>query len=336
MLNSDHPKIWKSFEDQLDGLIGRRLIVSDRARALDYLERIGYYRLSGYWFPMRELTGPCCRLTPDFRKPKTINPEVFRSDRFMPGASFENAVDLYVFDKKLRLLALDAIERIEVAVRVDIAHSLGQKDRFAYLIPGLFHKNFSEVLGEDGLTKHHKWLTKQAALIVRSKEEFITHNKQRYGLPIPIWVSCEVWDFGALSTLFGGMKEADQDAISCQYGVSNGRVFASWLRSVNFLRNVCAHHSRLWNRNVVDQPKLPSEKEVAFVSIFKGQERLIARPFLLFCILRHLMLVVNPTSSWPKRFVELMHDFPDLRHVGLDLASMGAGENWLAHWSGRQ
>ncbi|MFA1626343.1 Abi family protein [Rhizobium mongolense] len=131
-------------------------------------------------------------------------------------------------------------------------------------------REFSSDLNTDGLTNHHRWLSKHAGLITRSKEEFISHNRGKYGLPVPIWVSCEVWDFGTMSTLYAGMREGDQDAIAKKYGLSNGRVFASWLRSLNYLRNVSAHHSRLWNRNIIDQPKLPSEKEASFVKTSKA------------------------------------------------------------------
>lgn len=95
-------------------------------------------------------------------------------DTFKEGASFQNAVDLYVFDKKLRLLTMDALERIEIGLRVDISHSLGKKDSFAYLKPELLFDGFAKKLDEKtGLTDHHEWLSKQAALISRSKEEFI-------------------------------------------------------------------------------------------------------------------------------------------------------------------
>ena len=330
---STHPKTWKSYEDQLEVLSDRGLRIKDSAKALEYLERIGYYRLSGYWYPLREQTGPCVRLTDDFKRPKKLKVETLRYDRFLPGASFQNAVDLYVFDKKLRLIALDALERIEVALRVDISHTLGKEDRFAYLRPDMFHGSFSNDLNNDGLTGHHRWLSKHAGLITRSKEEFIAHNRERYGLPIPIWVSCEVWDFGTMSTLFAGLREKDQDAISKKYGIGNGRIFASWLRSLNYLRNVCAHHSRLWNRNIVDQPKLPTEKEAAFVKAFKGDNRLTSRPFLLFCITQHLMKRINPTSTWQFRVRHLLEDgFPRLDHVNLNLASMGVDKHWKRRW----
>lgn len=91
-----------------------------------------------------------------------------------------------------------------------------------------FHESFSSKLdGKTGLTKHHGWLIKHATLINCSKEDFIRHNKDKYGLPLAVWVACEVWDFGTLSTLFDGMTKADQDTISTQYNISNGRIFAS-------------------------------------------------------------------------------------------------------------
>ncbi|WP_308701643.1 Abi family protein [Pseudomonas poae] len=113
-----------------------------------------------------------------------------------------------------------------------------------------------------------------------------------------LWVVCGLWDFGTLSTLYSGMTEGDQDEISTAYGISNGRVFASWLRSLNYLRNVCAHHSRLWNRNIIDQPKLPPAEQVPALSVFHEDAHRGARPFMLLCITHHLMRAINPASSW--------------------------------------
>lgn len=326
-----YDKPWKSYDDQLNQLIQRGLIVTHRNKALEYLRRIGYYRLSGYWFPFRERSGDCCPLVAPTgrRKFKRGDKDNLVLDTFKYGASFENAVDLYVFDKKLRMLAMDALERIEIALRVDISYSLGKKDPFAYLKPELLFDGFAKKLNEKtGLTRHHEWLTRQAGLISRTREEFITHNKTKYGFPLPIWVVSEIWDFGTMSILFDGLLEADQNEISTKYRLSNGRVFASWLRSLNYLRNVCAHHSRLWNRNIVDQPKLPHSNEVPWVSPFHGNAHSLARPFLLFCIAKYLLKSINPNSGWGLRLKQLLLEFPDLQHLGLNLASMGVMEGW--------
>ena len=330
-----YAKPWQSYEEQLDLLTSRGLAVTDHLKALEYLQRIGYYRLSGYWFPFRERSGPLTLLDERGRKPARPNKvETVALDDFRPGATFENAVRLYVFDKQLRLLVMDALERIEIALRVDVSHTLGQLDRFAYLDPALFHPEFSEKLhNSKGVTRHHEWLGKHARLINESKEEFVRHNKTRYGLPLAVWVACEVWDFGTLSRLYAGMRVDEQDAISARYGIHNGRIFATWLRSLNYLRNVCAHYSRLWNRNIVDQPKLPPATEVPWVAPFEDSGHLRARCFLLLRIARHLLQVVNPNSSWPERMkTHLQEDFPDLDHLGLNLAGMGAPDDWAAEW----
>ncbi len=309
-------KPWINIDEQLDQLIERGLQVSDRDKALNHLQRIGYYRLSGYWFAFRQRDAAT----------KT-------TDDFKASATFQNAVDLYVFDKQLRLLAMDALERIEIALRVDMSHALGKLDTFAYLRGDLFHSTFSgELDKQNGLTKHHVWLTKHAQLISRSKEEFVNHNKTKYGLPLAVWVACEVWDFGTMSTLFSGMRETEQNAIAAKYGIANGRTFATWLRSLNYLRNVCAHHSRLWNRNIVDQPKLPAVAVMPWVAPFEGNPHARARCYLLLCMLRHLLLVVNPTSSWPTRMRDHLQAFPNLDHLGLNRLGMGAADGWDASW----
>lgn len=326
-----YTKPWKSYDEQLDTLIERGMSVTDRAAALDYLERIGYYRLSGYWFPFRERSGNCCVLSAGNQKPKKV--QTLALDQFKPGVTFQHAVALYVFDKRLRLLALDALERIEIALRVDLSHTLGRLDPFAYLRPGLFHDEFSQKIETDsGVTKHHTWLGKHGQLIGRSKEEFVRHNKERYGLPLAIWVACEVWDFGTMSTLFNGMREAEQDAIAMEYGISNGRIFASWLRSLNYLRNVSAHHSRLWNRNIVDQPRLPPSAEVPWVAPFESDVHARARCFLLLRIARHLIQVINPSSSWPDRMREHIQAFPDLSAAGITAEGMGVVAGWDTQW----
>lgn len=324
-----YTKPWMSAVEQLELLASRGLAIGDPAKAIAQLQRIGYYRLSGYWYAFRERSGPCCMYEPGKRNAKVA--KGLALDRFRAGASFANAVQLYVFDKQLRLLTLDALERIEIAVRVDMAHMLGAHHAFAYLKPEVFHASFTQALNSrTGTSGHHEWLSKHASLINRSKEEFVMHNKARYGLPLAIWVACEVWDFGAMSKLFDGMREQDQDRISQKYGVRNGRVFASWLRSLNYLRNVCAHHCRLWNRNIVEQPKLPPASEVPWVDHFRDYVHGQARCYLLLVIAGHLIDVINPSSTWKRRLAAHLSTFPDLHHLGLNLRGMGAVDGWDA------
>jgi len=311
-----YAKPWKTYDEQLEMLRQRGMAIADSERAKHYLQRMGYYRLSGYWYAFRQRDGD--RM----------------NDAFKPGTTFQNIIDLYVFDQRLRMLVFEVLERIEVALRVDVSHTLGKLDRFAHTKPELFDADFGQKVQKSGVTKHHEWINTHARLVTRSKEQFVKHNRNKYGLPLAVWVACEIWDFGALSTLYGGMRVAEQREIAHRYGVSSGRVFATWLRSLNYLRNVCAHYARLWNRNVIDQPSLESVDTLPWLSHFEDSSHARARCFVLLCICKHLMGVINPGSTWSERMQEHLQTFPDLAHVDLNLSGMGAPPDWDEIWEG--
>lgn len=306
-------KPWMSFSDQLQQLKGRGLGVENDAAALDYLERIGYYRLSGYWYPLREID----------KAASAAQGKPVRADTFVAGSRFEDVVKLYVFDKELRLLALDALERIEMAVRVDVAHLLGKHDPCAHENPACLHGNFAKKLiagGRDaGKTQHQVWLEKYQSLLHRArKAPFVAHHQQHYGA-LPVWVAIEVWDFGLLSKLFAGMRYADQQAIAAIYGAPDGQTFARCLRSLNFIRNVSAHHSRLWNINVLELS--PVTAGWPYINN--------TRPFFYFCLMQQLLKVICPNSSWGERFKTLLaDDFPVGANPTISLADFGVFAGW--------
>ncbi len=122
------PKLWKSYDEQLEILKSRGLQIDDEKNALGYLRSIGYYRLSGYFYSFRQF---------DPQNPNS------RLDRFITDTRFGDVKSLYMFDKKLRQLALDALERIEVALRVNIAHTLGQYDPLSYKDNKYFTSGFN-------------------------------------------------------------------------------------------------------------------------------------------------------------------------------------------------
>jgi abortive infection bacteriophage resistance protein len=244
-----------------------------------------------------------------------------RHDDFVEGSHFRDAVELYVFDKKLRLLALDALERIELAIRVDIAHLLGEKDIHAHENGTLFNGHFSKKKNYEGKTQHDYWLEKYQQCLRRTRREpFVAHYLDKYQ-QLPIWVAIEIWDFGLMSKLFSGMKPEDQMAIARKYGAVNGKAFAGWLRSLNFLRNVSAHHSRLWNINILERSQLPKDEKY-------WQNLNNARPFFYFCILQKLMKVICPNSTWSIRFTELLGEFPDVESKSTSLKDFGLIDDW--------
>ncbi len=306
-------KPWKSLQEQLALLRSRGLQVDNEAAALNYLARIGYYRLSGYWYPLREID----------RAASVRRQSPVRTDRFVADSHFKDVVRLYVFDKKLRLLALDALERIEMALRVDVAYLLGEKEPCAHENPNCLHGNFAKrVIGKGpnkGKTEHQLWLDKYNSLLHRARREpFVQHHNSKYSSHLPVWVAIEVWDFGLLSRLFDGMKYDDKNQIAQKYGLDEGKTLAQWLRSLNFIRNVSAHHSRLWNINMLELSSLPQA----------WPKMKNTRSFMYFAMMAQLLGVICPNSSWSQRLVKLLYDFPISRNGVLALEDFGVCNDW--------
>ncbi len=303
---------WKSYADQLQILKDRGLQVADDARAQTDLERIGYYCLSGYWYPFRKLKAQPVGLS-------------FREDQFIAGSQFDDAVALYVFDKNLRLMALDALERIERAIRVDVAHLLGERDCFAQHEPSLFHGNFSRRIISYGFhrgkTEHQVWLERYDNLVRQNRRQpFVTHNLTKHQ-KLPIWVAIEILDFGALSRLFAGMAYADKNAIAAKYGLASGIELEQWLRSLNLIRNVAAHHSRLWNMNILELSPVPHYDA-------QWQQLNNARPFMYFCLMQKLLATICPNSGWRTRFRALVSAFPEPDNKAVTSKDFGAVAGW--------
>lgn len=317
---------WLSFKDQLEQLKSRGLVVSDEPSALKALEQFGYYRLSAYWYPFRKKefdnAGRLLNIT----------------NHFVPNTELRDAAKLYLFDKELRLLLLDALERIEIAIRVDISHLLGRLDTFAHTKQDKLHRSFAnKIKGRGKPTAFDAWTQKRIHVESRSQEDFVKHYKEKHGADLPIWVAVETWDFGAVSQLFAMMKVKHQTHIAKKYGVADWEAFQSWLHSITYLRNICAHHSRLWNRNIIIQPSLPEAGALKWLDDLRSSglsdEELKSRPFLLIAICRHMTLRLNPSTGWHKRMKAHLIKFPEVASdYKISIEAIGAPPCWQSWW----
>lgn len=301
--------------DQLALLKQRGLQVANDADAIECLQRNGYYRLSAYWYPFREIAAGV------------------RTDNFLPNSRFEDARALYVFDKKLKLLLLDAIERVEIAARSNIALYLGAYDPFAHTDPRYFRPSFinPHPSNPSGPTEHQVWLEKFDTAVSRSRDEFILHYERKYGNrdPLPLWIAIELWDFGLLSRFYSGMDTPHCVAVANKLSVPRWHLMKSWLRSLNYVRNVIAHHGRLWNINLVESPRLPNKGVMAPFDVLDSLPDVHTRIYSICCILSYLSKVVDAQSSWPSQLTKLVKDFPVMPHARLQ--SMGFPRDWESH-----
>jgi len=319
--NMTDPKPLKThatYRQQLDRLHERGLHIGDEAKALATLERLGYYRLSGYFYPLRA--------TKPVGQPG-------RLDTFQSGASFELVQALAEFDKRLRLLSMYAIESIELAVRVAIAHHLGKFDPEAHLNTKLLDGKFVRP-GRNGEPSHHsKWLDRYSKMLGESKEDFVIHHAEAYGGRLPIWVGIEIWDFGMLSRFFAGMESRDRNRLAAQFGAVDGEVLKSWLRAFNFVRNVAAHHARLWNRRSPEIPVKPPMDRCRWLAPLHETPDATSKMFGLLSCLLVLMRNIAPDTDWLSRLRVQLLKFPTSDLLTLDSAGFPKQWETLPLWN---
>ena len=317
---TDTPAIRLKPHQTIKGLLAllssRGMAIPDRSRAENYLRRVGYYRLSGYWHPFYR-----------------VSPDGTREDQFVAGTTFQHALDLYVFDKRLRLILTDALGRVEIAVRACLAHQLGAKNPRAHLEPEFLHPNFirEKPKSSGGSHSHAKWLDKhdrQIRQAATANKTFVLHHAKQYDGHMPIWVSVELWNFGMLSHFYAGMRVEDQDAVARACGLSR-RILASWLRAMNFVRNAAAHHNRLWNDNIADRPLTPRPNELADFAPPPATDRATARLYPVLCAIIFMMRQICPGSRWQFELRKLLNNFP--QSSGRKLTEMGFPPGWENH-----
>lgn len=289
------------------------MLINNEPRASAYLERIGYYRLSGYWRPLQLQSAA-----------------VATGDAFKPNVEFNQVIGLYVFDKKLRLLMLDGIERIEVALRCDIALLLGKLSPIAHREKRYLHPRFAvQIAPPKTVPDHHDWLAKLDKVARRPGEDITKHFNATYRPHLPLWMAIELWDFGMLSVFLSGMRHPDQGLISQLYALPRAELLTSWVRSINLVRNICAHHGRLWNRPIVDQPKPPQLGEAPSLDHLSHDFHAQRRLYAVAACIRYLLRRINPSTTWGARLAELMETFPSA--PGISTLQMGFPSDWQNH-----
>jgi len=282
-----------TFPDQADLLIKRGLI-ADRNELIHRLESVSYYRLSAYWYTFRKKD----------------------SDDLKEGTTLDTVWERYVFDRQLRLLVMDAIERVEIALRTQLVNrhslrfgALGYLDRNT--LPGMSvddHRFFLETIRNEAR---------------KSKEDFVVHYFGKYTseTDLPLWMACELMTFGTMLTLFRHVDKSIKSSIAAEYGIADV-VLESWLLSLNFVRNICAHHARLWNRGLGNkQPSIPR------LNKHPEWHTPVAVPsdciFGVMTVLYYMLRKVAPMSLWKDRLEKLLAGYPRI-----PLRFMGFPDKW--------
>jgi abortive infection bacteriophage resistance protein len=276
-------------------LESRGLGIGDPQTAAHYLQHISYYRLRAYWLPFEK------------------TPENGQEHEFSDGATFENSLELYVFDRELRLLVMDAIERIEVSLRGSWSYCLATKyGPHGYLEPTIYAR-------ADHYAKAFAGLLEETE---RSRDTFVKHYKSKYSEPehLPVWMAAEIMSLGQLSKWLKNLKHrADRQAVAKSYGLDE-KVLVSIAHHLTYVRNICAHHSRLWNKQFTVTMSVPNSPSSLKLAMNQAADRKI---YNTLAALAYLMAIVAPGTDWSTRLVEHIKNC-DLANPG----AMGFPEDW--------
>jgi abortive infection bacteriophage resistance protein len=284
-----------TIKEQIALLKSRGLLVDKSDNAEHYLSHISYYRLGEYWHSMQ-----------DDKKAHT----------FKPNSKFSDVIALYSFDRTLRLLLFDVIEKIEISLRTKLIYHLSHE------VDPWWFQDFDLFVDSKALVKTLANLEEELA---RSKDATIKLHKKKYkedGRFPPAWKSLEQTSFGALSKLYGNLKHTleSKDIIAEEFGAVNHTYLPSWLQSIAQIRNYCAHHSRLWNRNLPGNPKLLPKPPYPWVASVPRQNQ---RLYVHLCIMKYMLNIVQPENRFTKKLLKLFKKYPNV-----DPNALGMKPNW--------
>ena len=277
-----------SIDGQIAKMKDRGLVIEDEEYAKTVLERISYYRLTGYLH--------------DFRKPK--------SDEYVDGISFNTIVSLYEFDTRLTRLLMFALEDIEETF----------KTRFAYVLSSAF-PNDPQIYTRKKIYRDEEELKKSRRMISSAKKNnrslpFIKHHIENYDGKLPIWVAVEIMTMGTIRALYNNLQRPYQKKIAKKYNTSSV-ILQNWIENITYTRNHLAHYMRIYNYNFGRIPSSCNNHPTQVV--YRGR---------IFDQIMVMKFLYSDTKEWNEYVVPqlniLMNDYRDV----IDLRCLGFPEDW--------
>lgn len=283
-----------AIQEQTDFLRDQGLIISDEQEALNALSFIGYYRFSGYLLPYKQTHRDGEKRT------------------FKPNTHFSDVLELYQFDQSLRALVSTAIEKIEIAFRASLVNTTSMAlGPFWYSEEKLYRNTKTYDLIMSNIEK----------ILSNSHDMFIRHYRTQYSYPKtpPIWMIAEALSFGICSKMFNNLSSLSlRKDISQRFG-HHPTIFSSWIQSLTYVRNICAHHGRLWNRWLVNSPMLPKhDLNKRFFSTTKEY-----RFHLIAYVIHEMLKIISPKTNWKKQLFTLFEQYSV--YPGIE---MGFQQDW--------
>ena len=286
-------KEFRSIDEQIELLKDRGMLISDEQSAAYHLQHISYYRLKGYWWDMQQ---------------DKVN-HIFR-----PGSHLEDVISRYYFDKELRLILFDAIETIEISLRTKMIYHLSQR------YGGLWYRD-SSLFTDQNL--HASQLKELSEEFLRSGEIFAKDYRRKHYTfsekgsstdeQPDAWIIFEVATFGTLSKMYKNLNHQlpQKSIIANEMGLNLHSELSGWLEAISYLRNIIAHHSRIWSRNMVKRPAQIANPRMQWLvaPLTEVQQK---KPFYVITAMLYLCNAIDPTHTFKQKLLSLFHQNPNI------------------------
>jgi len=303
-----HRKPHLSYPDQIALLKSRGMNIPNPGVARDALREYGYYKFSGYFYPLR--------------KPDTsmVANGFSRLNEFVDGVIFDQVVDLIVFDSKLRSILFEGLSTFEVFLRAVVAYVLGEQSPYFHLDETLLHPKNSH-------QSFLNWLTLYAQDIKNSNhQEFIRHHIKQYNGKLPIWVAVEVMQFGTISSLLSNLRDTDIQKVANEFGFQSRHLFLGLVENLRVLRNDCVHHNRLWNsslnKHLILQPSHLVHSDLFHLSRLPRE-----KIYIRLVLLSQAIIESKSGTVFKSNLRAHIQDFPLMPLLSPE-ADMGFPKNW--------
>lgn len=273
-------------------LQSRGLVITDKEKAKHYLSHIGYYRLSAYMHPLLSF-------------PKDLH-------IFKQGSSFSKVIMLYRFDRKLRLLLFNEIEKIEIAIRCAIVSFATDMIGDSFWM--------TDVSNYANTQKFNRSLHLIEEELNHTKEDFINHFKGTYSNQYPpAWMLTEILPFGVITNIYSNIKNKKiKKRIAQSFGLQVAP-FESWLTIIGVTRNSCCHHARIWNRTFSIRATMPIKISRPWISLPTAPLKV----YFDMCIIKYFLDFISPNNDMLYKLNNLFTDFPEV-----DKKAMGFPTGW--------
>lgn len=314
-------KPFRETRSNIETLKIRGMIFADEDHAARCLARIGYYRLSAYWYPFRKF----CSISGNMD-------DQVRCDCFTQDTTFEQVLDFYLFDKELRLKVSDALERIEIGIRAIIIEILGGHGSHAHRDPRSYNAWFTDPDVKTDESQMSNFLTGQDRAFLKSKEEFAKHFRRTYSGQPPIWIAAGGWDWGNLSYILSGLSDKNKISVCAEIDPRlQTKTLVSWVAALNEVRNACAHHSRLWNKVLTNSPSFQKSGNIAVFDHMRNAKGVSGdqhtkRLYGALMALMFLMKSFHPKTEWPARLAKWVAE--NRLPTEISVTAAGFPSNW--------